>query len=433
MKRFLTLGEGVPNWSLLKEENCTTDINDRFDVVILFPGAQPDTLYSQLFKARRLLVPVINLSGQAVARADYQSDDLSELVLQQALQELQPLSKAVSEADISGSPDYLGLAILGLAHTRDCALNASRQPNVPQSVGYTLLHGIENPRRTLEELAIAGLLERQHFDRLHLCGNCQSSRMHVREECNVCRSSHLQPASLIHHYRCGYQAIESEFSQRDHLQCPKCLKELRHYGVDYDKPAMVQRCLACSHLSEEPAIGFQCNDCGEHTDAEKLETLDWFHYQLTPDGVAAFQAGVLPHRSIDALLGRHLGLCSVAEFAVTATHSTRVAQRFERPLCASEIRIENFDSLKDSFGVSSLSSALLLLGEIIAQTVRNTDLVCARGETIYLLFAETHADNLNAISQRLNQEVEKKITLPISLKIDNFPLQELENFLRRIG
>ncbi|NHN35885.1 diguanylate cyclase [Pseudomaricurvus alcaniphilus] len=433
MTRYFVTGYELAKWTFLKELDYTTDPQDNFDIVCLLPGTNINRLGEQLLDNRRLLTPIANFTGRRWPRADFRASKPSLEAFTSAAQALQPLCVAVAAIDIRNSSDYPSLAILGLAHSRNTGLTASRAPALAELVEYPLLAAIPKQRRLLEDLASGGLLERQHFDRLYFCENCGSSRMHVREECSSCRSSDLNDVSLVHHYRCGYQGIETAFRQQDHLECPKCQKELRHYGVDYDKPKAVHSCGACGEVSNDPAIGFICNDCSQHADAASLATREWYNYELSPSGVAALQAGLLPHNSVQTLLSKSVGICSIGEFVVTTAQLLKIAERFERPLCACAIHINNFEELRDRFGVSNLASAFLLLGEIIAQIVRNTDLVSAREQTIYLLLAETEADNLQIVEQRLQQETSKRISLPLDLTIERYPRDKLAQLLRTLG
>lgn len=432
MTRYFVAGSEPSKWNLFDSGQWTRDAAEPFDRVCLLPGANAARLGRLLAEQRRLLVPVINLTGRRWQRADFHAERPSVAALRDAVEQLSPLDERLQAVHIADSPDYPSLAILALAQTRNVEIVAERAPQQPQLVRYPLLAGIAQPRRLLEDLAGQGLLQRRHFDRFYFCGHCSSSRLHVREECSSCRSSDLHDVSLVHHYRCGYQGEETGFRQQDSLQCPKCHKELRHYGVDYDKPATVHRCGACSELSDEPAIGFVCNDCGRHADAGSLETRDWYHYSLTPGGAAALAAGVLPQNSVRALLGKKVGICSTREFALTATQLLRIAERFQRPLSACSIHIRNFDELRGEFGVSNLASGFLLLGEIIAQVLRNTDLVSVHGQNIYLLLAETDSDKLRIVEQRLRDETARRIALPMDFEIRHYGVDALADMLRQL-
>ena len=125
---------------------------------------------------------------------------------------------------------------------------------------------------------------RTFFDRFHLCPQCRSSRLNVREECPRCHSSDLAEERYLHHFRCAYQGPESEFRRGNDLVCPKCRRELTSFSIDYDRPGAMMVCGSCKHAGSEPAIGFVCLDCGAHADGDTCNTRDAFSYELTEEG-----------------------------------------------------------------------------------------------------------------------------------------------------
>lgn len=158
-----------------------------------------------------------------------------------------------------------------------------------------LVHAVALPdTKTIElaeDLARNGLLERSFFDRFHVCPACDSSRFNVREECIHCRSADLQDSSLIHHFRCAHQAPEDAFKQGSDLVCPKCTHELRHFGIEYDKPGNVISCGSCDKSSSDVAIGLTCLDCLTHTDGDRIATVDRYQYRMSDKGIAYVEQG----------------------------------------------------------------------------------------------------------------------------------------------
>jgi len=148
-------------------------------------------------------------------------------------------------------------------------------------------------RPAAERLASRGLLERRFFERFHVCGHCGSFRLNVREECLSCHSANLRDVAVIHHYRCAHQAPETDFARGIDLICPKCRRQLNHFGRDYGKPGKTVVCGDCGACGSEPAIGFACLDCGGRTAGDAAEKLDIFSYSLTIEGNAVLQRGAL--------------------------------------------------------------------------------------------------------------------------------------------
>ena len=136
-----------------------------------------------------------------------------------------------------------------------------------------------------ERLVRQGLLSKRFVDRFHACVSCHSHRLNVREECPSCRSPDLTEVSIIHHFRCAHQAVETKFIQGPNLICPKCRQHLRHYGSDYDRPGHALVCNACGVSNSEPAVGFACLDCGAHMNGDAVSRRDVFAYALTDAAV----------------------------------------------------------------------------------------------------------------------------------------------------
>ena len=103
---------------------------------------------------------------------------------------------------------------------------------------------------------------------------------------------------IVHHYRCGWQEPEQRFIKGKALICPKCRRELRHYGVDYDKPASVLVCRSCQKANPDPVVQFVYLDCANIVPAAEAKSVDWYRYELTVDGLKALREGRLPRLTI---------------------------------------------------------------------------------------------------------------------------------------
>lgn len=160
-------------------------------------------------------------------------------------------------------------------------LTPVRQPNSPYYFAYKGFPNTGSATMVAEALANKGWLERSFFDRYHKCAGCQSHRLTVKEECPACQSPQLSQADLIHHYSCAQLSPEADFRRGTALICPKCSKQLRHYGKDYDKPGHIQVCVQCKNTTSEPSIGFLCQDCGMHVAGDAVSISDVFSYSLS--------------------------------------------------------------------------------------------------------------------------------------------------------
>jgi len=154
----------------------------------------------------------------------------------------------------------------------------------------------------LEDLADLGLLQRETFNRVHTCPNCEHCQINFREQCPSCASISLDRERIVHHFRCGYTGLESEFARDYDLVCPKCRKELFQLGQDFDRPHETYVCGDCQYLFEEPNLQGQCLNCAtEFQSADVVETRV-YRYRPTPLTIRAVELGRLTGLEVDSIL-----------------------------------------------------------------------------------------------------------------------------------
>src|SRR5215470_15446942 len=303
--------------------------DERFDIIVLSQVSAKADL--DRIAASEYLAPVGDISGAGVSYADFHAEAPTEGAVHSACAALMPIVMRIRDLPervrASNDPDLL---LLGRIGTRDRPLTAMYDPTRAPCVRYPVAGRIPQVAESAVRLSGSGHLQRQFFDRLHICPQCRSSRLSVREECTKCRSPRLTEERLIHHFRCAEQQPESRFRKGPDLVCPKCDYVLNHFGLDYDKPGSVLCCGSCRHVSDVPAIAFVCLDCGTRTDADDVPTCDWFHYDLTALGRHALRAGMLGPDRRD---GNHLipGVLSRSTFHELAASCEGLYRRAGRP------------------------------------------------------------------------------------------------------
>ncbi len=393
--------------TLVEEEPC--------GLVVLLPGADTEALLERLALQGRIAVPVADMTGAATARADYCAAFPTDKAIKEALLETQKIRRALqSLPTIADKPNQDRLSVLTLAASRQSHIEARWAPKAKELVGYPLLRGIRNCRPTLEHLARSGLLARRFFDRLHVCGNCGSARMPVREVCIACGSPELREESLIHHYRCAYQAPRSQFEDGQDLMCPKCNRILRHYGVDYDAPGLVEQCNQCNEIFSEADVAFICADCGTSTSGEDAESADWHHYDLTPDGHLAVMRGQLPSLELESFVSGMSGHRAPRDLALMIDFEDRVHRRYERPFSVVTISFLPSDSVE---AVDQLR-AETLVWDIIRGALRETDFIAALEHQLVLLLPETEPVGANGVVDRINKLLTKSTAFSSFIKAE---------------
>jgi hypothetical protein len=169
----------------------------------------------------------------------------------------------------------------------------SAQPNAEYGYAYAALGN--DVERDLGILARRSYLEARFFDRVTLCPKCGSHHLNVREVCPSCRTAHVGKDGLLHHFRCGYVGIPSEFLPAGDggYLCPKCKGKMHHLGIEFDRLGRAFVCRGCSIISENPPVEAVCLSCGGRTPAEDLVSTIIFSYVLTSRGAAAVRRGSL--------------------------------------------------------------------------------------------------------------------------------------------
>lgn len=253
-----------------------------------------------------LRCPVIDATGEFSGLADINLVQLNrEGLLQVANSILTFRRRFQSLRPEYQHPGTFADGILAYMFLAGNILQAEHSANSKACVRYKGFLPPERVTETAEQLRLDGLLERTFFDRVHECGKCGSARLNAREECPSCRSPHLHRESLIHHFRCAWQAPERQFIKGHYLVCPKCRQQLRHYGSDYDKPGEVSCCEDCGTVCSHTAVGFVCFDCDEHVDGDAVAHRDIFSYKLTDEAVRRLTAppAALATQSVDVNVG----------------------------------------------------------------------------------------------------------------------------------
>src|SRR5262249_39718679 len=149
-----------------------------------------------------------------------------------------------------------------------------------------------------------GYPEQRFFDRVSLCPKCGSHHLNVREICSGCRRAHLASDGLLHHFRCGYVGIPSEFSPAEDGSyfCPKCNCKMHHLGTEFDRLGKAFVCRGGGLISENPPVEAVCLSCDAHTPADELVDTIVFSYLLTSRGAATIRCGSLLDTEEDIVL-----------------------------------------------------------------------------------------------------------------------------------
>jgi hypothetical protein len=420
-----SFGQSLPD---LVGVDYELDLRADYDLILLPEEAEGSAIGRLLAQATSPAPVIISRSQALGARADLVLSDWSAPSLSAAILSVKALVTRVSELPrLALGPDRNGLSALTLAYTRDCSLAPLLRPDEPAAVAYPLLFGFGSARTMLEELADAGMLRRKFFERLHTCQHCDSSRLHAREVCVKCHSSHLVEQSLVHHYACGFQAIQPAFESDNALVCPKCRKELRHYGVDYDKPGKVICCKSCGDTMTDPEAEFLCLDCYRSTSGDHAGYRDWYEYGLLPDGISAAKSGRLPSADAeDRRLGRTL-----RDFRLLVRHNLTAAKCTGRPLSAARLNIDITD-LTTKVGPRGIAPVCELVRDVAVQNLREHDIVAVLPDALLVCMPETDEAAAKVAVDHIQRAITAAVRPKLNMTVEIFPGLQIDKLLKTV-
>lgn len=188
------------------------------------------------------------------------------------------------------------MAMLQYALSRRVEFEPVLDPDASMAYRFPLVESIldvpsEEAMDILNDLAEHGLMNRHVIDRLFLCPDCGGYRVPVKELCPECLSPNVALQDSIHHFQCGYVGPEREFIGSGRPICPKCNDQLRHIGVEYNRPGRILACQECGNWASEPELRAWCVDCNAYHQPEDLRTIRVHRYGLSRTAVDVARSG----------------------------------------------------------------------------------------------------------------------------------------------
>lgn len=416
--QFLSWPEDVGTTRLSARGIQATLGDPRFDALLINEPVSKDD-FATLWRRKALYaLPVIDLTGTLGRLADLDGSKLSARntgELDRLLREFRD-QRARLNRDLLLS-DNLGEQLLGRVFISNRPLSAAYDAGSHGLVAYNTTLGGSTVAHEAEALCEEGLLQREFFDRFHVCARCDSARLHVREECSKCRSSDLVEEPYLHHFKCAFQGPESEFRRGNDLICPKCRRELSHFGFDYDRPGTMVVCRACGHAASEPAVGFVCLDCGAHADSESCATRDVYSYQLTEQGTGFAEYGhsFLGHAR-HALRFTELPI----ELVVALNAAAKKFNEDKTPFTLVNIFYQNEREIVSEHGARQFAQARDLFVENLRASLGGSDMVVKGQSYDFVLLRGIEPDQVREEFDVLKQTGERALRLDLGVKFQAF-------------
>lgn len=396
---------------------------DSFDAIVIKERAEPADLVT-IWQTKTLhLLPVIDLAGSLGKMADINCSALgfNETEEVRTLIEAFHDRRAYVHRDLVNT-DEMSDKLLGRIFMANAPLTPSYDARSDLLASYNVTLDARFVINEAKKLADGGFLVPSFFDRVHQCGGCGSSHFNVREECPECRSSNLSEEPYLHHFRCAYQGPESDFRHGDDLICPKCRREIGHFGRDYDKPGTMVICGSCGHTTSEPMVGFCCVSCGTHTDGDAIQTRDVYSYAMSEQGIGYIEAG-------QAFLGFAQQTLRFSELPLDLVVALNdEARRYNdggEKFALLDIAYQNEREITREHGPRQYNDARKLALENLRRALSENAKV-VRGQAYdFALLKNTDPDDIRAQTEKLSELASDQIRFDMGITITVFGPEDL--------
>jgi len=260
----------------------------------------------------------------------------------------------------------------------------------------------------LDSFTTEGLFRSSAMDKVNVCYECQSSYLNFSECCTKCTSIDLKTEELVHHFRCAYVGPQSDFTKNDKLVCPKCDHQLKHIGIDYDKPSEIHTCKSCNHSSQETKMKARCVDCAKENELDQLTTFTISRYHPTEKSKDLAQESEQVNELVKMAEQEHDFLTSPAAFGLLVSHESRksVIGNLSAYHLTIEVGAAVMTGLNDGMKIALLQE----LAYITKPYLKDADLLSiSDGKSVQALLLQYDQETVGIINDTLSYNLNKML------------------------
>ncbi len=269
----------------------------------------------------------------------------------------------------------------------------------------------------LNEAEQDGFLQGTFHDYVHLCPNCTHSHMIYREVCTKCHSPHLEEENLIHHFRCATIRPERDFrkTSTSTMTCPKCDHELRHIGVDYDKPSSMHYCQKCQHQSQQVQVWAKCCNCENDTPVEHLIKQQVKKYSVIENSIEALINHSLPleRKSISD----KSSFLSKRAFSILLKN--RIKENQSGVDCLSVMQFNILPNIEHLFGKQNINKFWSEIIKVISPALGCFDEIAIDHCDLYFTLYNTEMAKATRITEQLTYLIQNLIEVNFNIKAED--------------
>ncbi len=391
----------------------TTDLIDCFDALIL---DNIEMMYQVRATQTCYLIPIFTRKRELIAFCDGKYNESELTGLEARIMKLNERISQTRRADHNNGEQNSIRRMLAYLHSRNISLDPSSGRLSPVGYAYPFYqvfhpeHNVMKSLKELQKLEDKSLIDSLLVDKVNICYSCQSSYLNFSECCSKCGSRDVEFESLVHHFRCAYIGPESDFKNDGKLVCPKCDKQLKHIGIDYDKPSEISNCNACSHKSQETSMKAKCVDCGFENKIDQLTSIDIKSFELTSDGIEY----VLNHKEsrTEEVVGRALfankQFYEHEQYKLIRSHELLKSKHLEGLVFEMDIRMPA--QLIKNLSDQNYTHLLFEIADILSTYIKMTDVVAYHNKNISILLLAYDDNSIKNLYDLISYNIKKLIS-----------------------
>ncbi len=351
-------------------------------------------------------------------------EDLNQKLIEDRISLVEPINQWIDKLEHQENDKDLNIAfkVLRMIASRNSEVTPVVTGNRESGYAYPLLDPLfeKQDSAVIEALSFLhsqSLLVEKFITRAHFCGHCGSAFLNFKDTCPHCSSEDLTLNELIHHFKCAYTAEHAKFLRGERLVCPKCELRLQHIGVDYDKPSTVYNCNDCTHSFQDSVVITTCYSCRRSADPENQDHRTIYSYSTSAIGQNAAYYGL--DTLFTNFLKTELLLYSNAVFHDFVDIEVARIKRYKISSSSlAFINLKKLDQLYTELGKKT-NQVFTELSSIFKSVFRNTDIISAHNETIFLvMMTETSYSNAHLAAARLEQSVKALFESNLGIVLD---------------
>ncbi|AYV24758.1 diguanylate cyclase domain-containing protein [Vibrio mediterranei] len=283
---------------------------------------------------------------------------------------------------------------------------------------------VRTPFRYLHRLVDADLIEAdQCVDRVRYCHSCQSGHLNFVDTCPSCHSIDIKTFDALHCFTCGHVDDAKLFLSRRTMSCPKCHTELKHIGVDYDRPLELYDCNNCHQEFVESDVVAKCMTCDHTNSINELTSRSYYHYSVGESAQRYLLDDQLESKRNIILSGS----VTTSVFEATLAWKNQLSLRHKHQDLLIGIKVQNIDDYILKFGDVAYIEFISAFSEQLESLFRTTDLSCQYTDDVFfILLPHCESSFLSVIETRISEFAGKVDSELLSLIVKSWLLPSIE-------